>query len=416
MKAEIIAVGTELLLGQIVNTNAQFLSQELAGLGIDVYFQTVVGDNETRVRQALTIAKERADLVLCTGGLGPTMDDITRDALAAQLGRGLVYDQEALRRIEAYFTERGIVMTENNRRQALMVEGADPLANDTGMAVGSALTHGGTHYILLPGPPRELKPMFTRYAVPWLRSVMGEKLPLYAHILKFAGIGESILEDRLIDLIKNQTDPTIAPYAKEGEVMLRLATKAASPEEAESKLSALRSRILERVGEYVYAEADVGLETAVLKALTANGQTLSLAESCTGGMIADTITGIPGSSAVLKGGVVCYTNAVKHGVLGVPMELLEGDGAPGAVSEQTALELAKGVRKLTGSDWGISVTGVAGPSESEGKPVGLVYIGVAYPDGNAQAFRHQFAGNREMVKVRATKTALFHLWRSIHLA
>jgi nicotinamide-nucleotide amidase len=416
MKAEIIAVGTELLLGQIVNTNAQFLSQECAGLGIDVYFQTVVGDNEERVRTALTIARDRADLVICTGGLGPTMDDITRDVLAAHVGRGLVYDEDALRKIESYFLQRGITMTENNRRQALMVEGAAPLANDTGMAVGCALTHEGTHYMLLPGPPRELKPMFTNYATLWLRSVMGGEMPLYSHILKFAGIGESALEDRLIDLIREQSDPTIAPYAKEGEVMIRLATKAGDKETAETKLFALRAQIMERVGDHVYAEEDVGLETAVLRLLTSRGETLSLAESCTGGMVADTITGIPGSSAALAGGVVCYTNAVKHKVLGVPMEMLEGDNAPGAISEQTAIELARNVRRLTGSDWGVSVTGVAGPSESEGKPVGLVFIGVAGPDGEAQAYRHQLAGNRETVKVRATKAALYRLWTNIRLA
>jgi nicotinamide-nucleotide amidase len=414
MKAEIIAVGTELLLGQIVNTNAQFLSQECAAMGIDVYFQTVVGDNESRLISAITVACSRADLVILTGGLGPTMDDITRDALASFVGRRLVYDDDTLQSIESYFHNRGIVMTENNRRQALMLEGSAPLKNDAGMAVGCALTHDGTHYILLPGPPRELKPMFSRYATEWLRQAMGEQLTLYSHPMKFAGIGESILESRLIDLIKNQTDPTIAPYAKEGEVMLRLATKAPDQSSADAKLSALRTEVINRVGDYLYAEDDVGLETAVQRLLMGRGETLSLAESCTGGMVADMITDIPGSSAVLNGGVVCYTNAVKHSVLGVPLELLDGVGAPGAISEETALELARNVRRLTGSHWGLSVTGVAGPSESEGKPVGLVYIGVVGP-GVEEATRHQFGGNRESIKVRAAKTALYRLWTKIRL-
>jgi nicotinamide-nucleotide amidase len=229
MKAEIIAVGTELLLGQIVNSNAQFLSIELAALGIDVYFQTVVGDNKSRLQEAIRIAQSRADVILFTGGIGPTEDDLTKDALAAALGRTLHIDQLAMDHVQRFFDDRKIVMTENNRKQALVIEGTTPLSNDIGLAVGIALAEQDKYYIVLPGPPREMKPMFTDKAKPWLQQhALTNEMPLYSKMLKFAGIGESLLEDKLIDLIRSQSDPTIAPYAKEGEVTVRISTKAPS--------------------------------------------------------------------------------------------------------------------------------------------------------------------------------------------
>ena len=245
MKAEIIAVGTELLLGQIVNTNAQYLSQGLAALGIDVYFQTVVGDNAGRIRQAIETARRRADLLLFTGGLGPTQDDLTKDVLADYLGRKLILHEPSMRKIEARLAGRA-VMIESNRRQALMIEGSEPLPNETGLAVGNALTADGTHYVLLPGPPGEMRPMFDGPATEWLLRQLGESRPLYSMTLRFAGIGESALEDLLIDLIKRQTDPTIAPYAKEGEVAIRLSTKAADEAEAAARLTREWIEIVER--------------------------------------------------------------------------------------------------------------------------------------------------------------------------
>ncbi|WP_166237828.1 competence/damage-inducible protein A [Paenibacillus turpanensis] len=410
MKAEIIAVGTELLLGQIVNTNAQYLSQQLAGLGVHVYFQTVVGDNALRLEEALRIAKQRADLVLLTGGLGPTQDDLTKDAVAGFTGRKLVIHEESMRRISSFFEERGIPMVESNARQALLPEGADALMNDTGMAVGAAYEHDGTLYMMLPGPPRELKPMFEQYSIPWIRKMMGDEQPLFSKMLKFAGIGESSLEHALIDLIDSQQDPSIAPYAKEGEVTIRLTTKASSVEEGAAKIATTEAEIRARVGDYLYATEDISIEQAVMALLTKRGETLALAESCTGGLLSDMITTIPGSSDIFAGGIVCYTNQVKRELLGLPSELLEGEGAPGAVSEETALALATAVRQRFGTTYGVSVTGVAGPAESEGKPVGLVFVGVAGPGGEPQVFKLSLRGNRSLIKLRAAKSAFYRLW------
>ncbi|MCI3919498.1 competence/damage-inducible protein A [Paenibacillus sp. TRM 82003] len=413
MKAEIIAVGTELLLGQILNTNAQYLAEACAGIGIDVYFQTVVGDNVERIRSSLEIASGRADVVICTGGLGPTMDDLTRDALGQHVGAPLVMDEDGLRKIEEYFVVRGATMVESNRRQALTLAGADALPNDTGMAVGTAMRHEGKLYVLLPGPPRELKPMFERYAKPWLRANMGETLPLFSKPLKFAGIGESGLEHALIDLIEGQQDPTIAPYAKEGEVMIRLTSRAATEAEAFAKMAETETEIRRRVGAHLYAEEDISLDAVIVRMLRARGQTLAAAESCTGGLFADMVTSYPGSSEAFVGGVVSYTNAAKTGLLGVPASLLEGADAPGAVSEQTAAAMAEGARTKLGATYGISFTGVAGPSASEGKPVGLVYVGIAEAERPTVVQRLQLSGSREIVKLRAARAGFYALWKRL---
>ncbi|MDU0201283.1 competence/damage-inducible protein A [Paenibacillus sp. MAH-36] len=413
MKAEIVAVGTELLLGQIANTNAQFLSRECAAIGVDIYFQTVVGDNEQRLLESLTLAASRADVVICTGGLGPTQDDLTKDVLAAYVGRQLIIHEPSMNAITQMFQSRGIHMVESNRRQALMLEGSDPLHNETGLAVGVAFTFEGTHFILLPGPPKEMKPMFTNYAVPWLHAVMHDEVPLYSKMLKFAGIGESNLEHQLIDLIQAQSDPTIAPYAKEGEVTIRLTTRAQTAEEGERKLFATEQEIRSRLGQHIYADQDVPIETIVLKMLDERKLSLAVAESCTGGLLSDLITSIPGSSSSFLGGIICYSNALKHKLLGVPMDVLEGEGAPGAVSSETAVILAENLLTTTGSDFGISVTGVAGPGSSEGKPVGLVYIGFAQKNAETQVITLQLSGNRESIKHRSAKSALYHLWKQL---
>ncbi|WP_426446971.1 competence/damage-inducible protein A [Paenibacillus sp. S-38] len=415
MKAEIIAVGTELLMGQIVNTNAQYISRGLADIGVGVYYQTVVGDNTDRIKETLAIAKSRADLIICTGGLGPTQDDLTKDVLAEVLGRKLVIHQPSYDYMEGMFRSRGITMVESNIRQAYMLEGTDPLANETGLAVGNAVTQDGTHYILLPGPPKEMKPMFDNQVVPWLTAKLGSVQPLFSTMMKFAGIGESFLEHALIDLIEAQTDPTIAPYAKEGEVALRLTTRAASKEEATEKLWPLEREIRTRLGDHVYASEDITLELEVLRLLTAANKTLSVAESCTGGQLSDLLTAVPGGSHSFAGGVICYTNQVKNKVLGVPIEQLEGPGAPGAVSEETARLLAENVRKLADADYALSLTGVAGPTESEGKPVGLVYVGIAERGADTEVVMLQLSGNRETIKLRASKTALYHLWKKIKI-
>lgn len=413
MKAEIVAVGTELLLGQIVNTNAQFLSRECAAIGVDIYFQTVVGDNEQRLLESLKLAASRADVVICTGGLGPTQDDLTKDVLAAYVGRQLIIHEPSMNAITQMFQSRGIHMVESNRRQALMLEGSDPLHNETGLAVGVAFTFEGTHFILLPGPPKEMKPMFTKYAIPWLHTIMKDEVPLYSKMLKFAGIGESNLEHQLIDLIQAQSDPTIAPYAKEGEVTIRLTTRAHSAEEGERKLFVTEQEIRSRLAQHIYADQDVPIEAIVVKMLDERKLSLAVAESCTGGLLSDLITSIPGSSNSFLGGIICYSNALKHKLLGVPMEVLEGEGAPGAVSSETAVILAENLLTTTGSDFGISVTGVAGPGTSEGKPVGLVYIGFAQKNAETQVITLQLSGNRESIKHRSAKSALYHLWKQL---
>lgn len=411
MKAEIIAVGTELLLGQILNTNAQYLSRELAAMGIDVYFQTVVGDNMGRLQHAIELASERADILLLTGGIGPTQDDLTKDALAAVLGRELHIDAAAMEQVEEFFVSRGRDMTENNRRQALVIEGCTPLPNETGLAVGVAIAQDGKFYIVLPGPPKEMKPMFDRQAKPWLqRHALTDEMPIYSRMLKFAGIGESLLEDKLLDLIQAQSDPTIAPYAKEGEVSVRLSTKAASEAEAEKKLEAMEAKIQERLPGHIYANTDMSIEQKIVEIMSERGLTLSAAESCTGGLLMESITAIPGSSAMFLGGFVCYSNEMKEKLLGVPRSLLEGEQAPGAVSREVAEALADQVRTITGSDFGLSVTGVAGPGDSEGKPAGLVYVGLAERGKDTEVFELRLGGNRESVRVRSVKTLLYRLW------
>jgi nicotinamide-nucleotide amidase len=413
VKAEIIAVGTELLLGQIVNTNAQYLSQGLAALGIDVYFQTVVGDNAGRIRQAIETARRRADLLLFTGGLGPTQDDLTKDVLADYLGRKLVLHEPSMRKIEARLAGRA-VMIESNRRQALMIEGSEPLPNETGLAVGNALTADGTHYVLLPGPPGEMRPMFDGPATEWLLRQLGESRPLYSMTLRFAGIGESALEDLLIDLIGRQTDPTIAPYAKEGEVAIRLSTKAADEAEAASRLGETASAIERLAGQYLYAREDVPLEQTVVGLLRASGKTVAVAESCTGGLLAELLTSVPGSSEAFAGGVVVYTNALKRDLLGVPAELFEGPDAPGAISGETAVAMAVRTLERLGGDYAVAITGVAGPSPSEGKPPGLVYVAVAERGGRAAVHELKLSGGRAGIRLRAAKHALYRLWERLN--
>lgn len=413
MNAEIIAVGTELLMGQIVNTNAQFLSQRFAEMGVNVFYQTVVGDNAARMRDAMTLAASRADLVVMTGGLGPTQDDLTKEVLAGIVGRKLVVHKPSMERIEAYYQKRGLPMAESNRRQALLIEDAEPLLNDTGMAVGLALTWEGTHYVLLPGPPKELIPMFDQYARPWITKRLDDARPIYSRLLKFAGIGESALEERIKDLIDSQTDPTLAPYASEGQVTIRLTTRAANVQEAEDRFVPLIMEIARRLGDYFYADGDIGLEEAVVELMSARKLTLAVAESCTGGLLGQMITSVPGSSAVFMGGVISYSNTWKSQMLDVPEDWLEGMDAPGAVSAEVAIRMAERVRELQDTDFGAAITGVAGPSSSERKPVGLVYIAIAAKEEKTYVAELNLHGNRELIRLRAARHVLYQLWRRV---
>lgn len=409
MKAEIIAVGTELLIGQIANTNAQYLSQALNEIGVDVYYHTVVGDNPKRLEQALHIAAGRSDLVIATGGLGPTQDDITKDVLAAYTDRTLAMDETSLNKIEEYFHSRGRIMSENNARQALTLSEANVLPNDNGMAVGVALTHQAVHWLVLPGPPREMKRMFDQYAKPWIRERLDDERPLFSTTLKFSGIGESQLEKELIDLIEEQSDPTIAPYAKEGEVAVRVSTKANNETEAKQNMAPVIEEIRSRVGEYLYATRDIPLEHAIVELLQQTGKTVSVAESCTGGLLGELITSIPGSSQVFPGGVISYSAQSKIEMLGVDEGTIQSTGT---VSAETAEQMAEGCRKRFASDWALSVTGVAGPGESEGKPPGLVYIAVAGEDG-VRSYELKLAGDRDIIRLRAAKSVLYRLWQEL---
>lgn len=410
MKAEIIAVGTELLLGQIVNTNAQYLSQKCADLGLDVYYQTVVGDNKQRLIDALRFAGERADFIICTGGLGPTQDDLTKEALAAHLDKKLITHKPSMSRILQFFEQRKIPMVESNAKQAIVLEDGDVLMNDNGMAAGVAISMNGKHYILLPGPPREMKLMFDTYASEWIRGLLPDSKPLFSKVLRFAGIGESLLENKLIDLINGQVDPTIAPYAKEGEVALRLSTKADSRTEADMKLAETEKEIGRRLGNHLYADEDLSLEEVVIRLLRRKQSTLSLAESCTGGFLSHLLTNISGSSEVFKGGIVCYTNEVKSTLLHVEQTVLDRFGA---VSRETAEQLADNAAEQFSSEYALSVTGVAGPDEQEGKPVGLIYIAVKKKGCPAEVEKVQLTGNRQLIKLRAAKFALFKLWQCL---
>lgn len=378
MKAELIAVGTEILTGQIVNTNAQFLSEQMAQIGIDVYFQTAVGDNAERLLSILDIAKKRSDLIILCGGLGPTEDDLTKQTLAQFLNRELVTDLSAKQRLDEFFSHRpSSSRTPNNERQAQIIEGSTALQNRTGLAVGGLITVDGTTYVVLPGPPGELKPMVREELLPLLDS--GKKL--YSRVLRFFGMGESQLVTLLDDLIQTQTDPTLAPYAKTGEVTLRLSTKAKSQREATLKLDQFESKILERepLSQLFYAYGDdTSLSEVVVNLLKANNKTITAAESLTAGLFQASLADISGASQIFSGGFVTYSMEEKSKMLGINMEDLAEHGV---VSSFTAQAMAEGAREKIGADFAISLTGVAGPEELEGQAVGTVFIALASVNG-----------------------------------
>lgn len=380
MKAEIIAVGTEILTGQITNTNAQFLSEEFAKLGIDVFFQTAVGDNEERLLSIIDLASKRSDLVVLCGGLGPTEDDLTKQTLAKYLRRNLVFDEQASKRLNEFFAARPqFTRTANNERQAQLIEGSTPLQNSTGLAVGGVIEVDGVTYVVLPGPPSELKPMVWDYLVPLLSS---DHKQLYSRVLRFFGIGESQLVTVLSDLIDNQTDPTIAPYAKTGEVTLRLSTKADDIESAKEKLDQLEQKILSKktlnsipLENLLYGYGDDNsMARVVFDLLKKKHKTITAAESLTAGLFQSSIADFSGSSSVFNGGFVTYSIEEKSKMLQIPLEKLQEHGV---VSHFTAEKMAEQSRKLIDADFGIGLTGVAGPDSLEGHPAGTVFIGIA---------------------------------------
>ncbi|WP_339145870.1 MULTISPECIES: competence/damage-inducible protein A [unclassified Sutcliffiella] len=408
--AEIIAVGSELLLGQICNSNAQFLSKQLAELGVDVYYHTVVGDNSSRLMDAIKTAKQRSNLLIFTGGLGPTKDDLTKETIAKVLDKQLVMDDEAMSNIAAYFKKSKRVMSENNKKQALVLEGSAILANDYGMAPGMALSDGSHTYMLLPGPPKELQPMFSVYGREYLLEILGVKEQIVSKVLRFFGIGESQLETDILDLIDKQTNPTIAPLAGDNEVTLRLTAKHHSIEEANRLIDQSEKEILDRVGEFFFGYDEDTIYSVLFNKIQESKYTLSSAESLTGGLFSERMTSFTGASEVIEGAVVSYTNGVKDNVLGVNKQTLEKDGA---VSEQAAKEMALGVKKLLQTDIGISFTGVAGPGTMDNQPVGTVFIGIALPNDETIVHEIHLAGTRDGIRHRSAKYGCHYLLKEL---
>ncbi|HIY21882.1 MAG TPA: competence/damage-inducible protein A [Candidatus Flavonifractor merdigallinarum] len=398
--AELIAVGTELLLGNIANTDAQMLSKGLSALGIHVYYHTVVGDNPERLRAAVEIARRRADILITTGGLGPTCDDLTKTVLAQCFGKELVYNSEAEERCRAFFQSIGREMTDNNHQQFYLPEGATVFQNDWGTAPGCGFEAEGVRVLMLPGPPRECTAMFQHRAVPYLQGLSDGVI--VSRTLKLFGIGESGMESLLREKMNAMHNPTLAPYAKEGECELRITAKAESESAARALIAPVEEELRALFGDKIYGADLSSLEEAVLALLKEKGLTMGSAESCTGGLIAKRITDLPGSSAVFRGGVVSYATQVKHTVLGVPEELLEQYGA---VSEPVARAMAEGARRVLGCDLAVSTTGVAGPdSDERGNPVGLVYVALATSEGTHVRKLHAGTG-RERVRTAAAHNA-----------
>ncbi|MCA3747785.1 MAG: competence/damage-inducible protein A [Rubrobacter sp.] len=410
---EIVAIGTEILLGDLVDTNSAWLSQRLAALGVNVYRHTAVGDNRERIVAALQEAATRSDLVVTTGGLGPTPDDLTHECLSLLTGRPLVEYPEARRHVDEMFRRFGRKPTPSNYKQALFPEGARLIPNPLGTAMGALLEYGGTLFATFPGVPGEMRTMFEETLAPLIRE--RTEGTIVSRTLWFAGIGESALAERVQDLLDSR-DPTVAPLAGEGKVRLRITTRAATPEEAQEKIAPVEREILSRLGRYFFGEDDETLESAVGRLLKERGETLAVAESCTGGLLAKRLTDVPGSSAYFKEGIVAYSNEAKERLLGVPRKMLAEHGA---VSEPVARRMAEGVRELSGADYGLSVTGIAGPGGGTAeKPVGLVWVGMASREGT-EAVRldlSAWARSRSSIRERSVNMAFDLLRRALKKA
>lgn len=410
MIVELVSVGTELLLGNIVNTNAQFLAEQCALLGLSVYHQVVVGDNEGRLAEVLRMALGRSDVVILGGGLGPTEDDLTKEVCAKVMGLELVEDPHTRKRIEGYL-KGGIFkeIPDNNWKQAMIPEGAIVLDNDNGTAPGLIMEKDGKRVILLPGPPKELCPMFLNQVSPYLKKLQPDVIR--SQMVKICGMGESQVEDKLLDVIDRQTNPTIATYAKTGEVHLRITARAADEEEAKRLIKPVVKEIRNRFGDFVYSvREDETLEMAVVKLLLKYGLTVTTAESCTGGLLAGRIINVPGASEVFREGFITYSNKAKRKYLEVSKSTLKKYGA---VSGQTAREMAAGGVFAADCDACVAVTGIAGPDgATEEKPVGLVYI-ATYMKKKITVEKYQFKGNREKVREQAVVKGLDLLRRSI---
>ncbi len=412
MRAEIICIGTELLLGQIVDTNAAYLAKELAELGIDLYHKSTVGDNLERIIATLGQAWERSDLLILSGGLGPTQDDLTRESVAGLLHEELEFKSEAWEQVCAYFKKTQRPIPENNRRQAMFPESGQVIPNQLGTAPAMLVEKDGHILISMPGVPSELKGLWEASFKPYLQKVLQREGPsvLSSLLVRMVGIGESAMEEKIIELIKSQTNPTIAPYASRGEVALRITAKSDNEGYNRELIGKALDSVKEQLGPYIYGYDQANLESVIGGMLRAKGQQLALAESCTGGLIGHRITNVSGSSDYYLGGVNSYSNQLKMKLLGVKEATLVKFGA---VSPETAKEMAEGIREHTGADLGLATTGIAGPGGgSELKPVGLVYLAVALPD-RTEVERRIFPFDRVGNKEAATQAALTLLWRCL---
>ena len=401
MIAEILSVGTELLLGNTINTDARDISEMLSELGINVYYHTVVGDNPERLTKAVEIAKSRANLIITTGGLGPTCDDLTKQVLAAAFGLEMYFNEAEAEGIRAYFEgRRGMKMTENNLQQAWLPVGCTIFHNEWGTAPGCAFEAQGARVLMLPGPPRECNAMFKNCAVPYLRALSGGEI--LSHSLRVFGMGESAVEDKLRDMMNELTNPTLAPYAKEGEVMLRVTAKADTHEQAEEMMRPVIKEVSEILGDIIYGIDVESLEEEVFRLMQERKLTLSAAESCTGGLLAKRVTDIPGASEIFQGGVVAYSDDSKVQLLGIPAELIEENGA---VSASVAEALAKSVRERLGTDLGIGITGLAGPGRDGRHDVGTVYIALAAQE-KSYVKETNLGFGRERIRIMAANHGL----------
>ena len=401
MKAEIIAVGTEILLGDIVNTNSAYLAKELALLGIDVYHQSCVGDNEQRLMDTFSEGLKRSDIIITTGGLGPTSDDITKEVACKMFEQEMELDEKSLEKIQQIFKNIGIDMTENNKKQAYFPKNSIILENENGTAPGAILTKDKKIIIILPGPPKEMVPMFEYKVKPYLKG-MNEEV-LISRTLKFFGIGESTLESKIIDIVQEQSNPTVAIYVSNMELRLRITAKAENEDRANKIIIPIIKKVKARVGEFIYAEDNIPIEEVVSKILVEKNLTIATAESCTGGLVSSTLINYPGISSVFMEGCVTYSNESKINRLGVSENTLIKYGA---VSEETAREMAEGIAKNLNTNVAISTTGIAGPGGgTTDKPVGLVYIGI-YINGKTTVKKYILQGNRQDIRLRATKNAL----------
>lgn len=408
MTAEILAVGTELLMGQIANTNAQYISQRLAELGICVYFHSVVGDNPARLEETLKRALDRSDIVITTGGLGPTKDDLTKEVIAKTMNRELVFHEEVLEKVRDFFMRKHRIMVKNNEKQAYLPDNCLMIPNLNGTAPGCIIEEGKKVIIMLPGPPKEMQPMFCDTVFPYLKQK--KELVLVSKMLKIFGIGESEMESRLIDLIDKQDNPTIAPYVSQGEITVRVTARCANKEEALQLLNPVVNEIKDRLGSLVYAEEGESLEQVVFNLLKEKQLVMATAESCTGGLLAGKITSLPGASEIFEQGYITYANKAKIDDLGVLEETINKFGA---VSNETALEMVNGLKKKTKASVCVSITGIAGPDGgTPEKPVGLVYIGLSVLD-KVVCKSFELMGDRERIRHDACMRALDMIRRLI---